>query len=326
MTHPTTVSEEAEPVRRGRLLAAVESVRTERTHRTVFGQAKILHIMEGSVEIETLDGTHRLGPGMSFALGAGRWCRLQPLSRVRSWTVYADESFLRMQMAWFLPDKARVHVGLHPHEWDGGPMVLAPGLPALRQLEPLWRQMSVLEETKHSPETVAIRTVELFARWMSIIVPVFLSSELDSSLAGRFPTPVDGRLTDLGRIGHVGRATELLREQMDEPWTVGGLARAVAVSRTHLTRLFVTHTGVAPLRFLTQIRLTEFTRLIEETDFSVAHAAKTVGWEDPRVASTWFRRRYGITPSQYRLSPHPHRVDDETCDSCAELGWRGQAR
>ena len=60
-----------------------------------------------------------------------------------------------------------------------------------------------------------------------------------------------------------------------------------------------------PMRYLTEIRLTEFTRLIDETDWTVARAAGAVGWRDPRVASRWFSRRYGITPSQYRASGRP---------------------
>ena len=104
---------------------------------------------------------------------------------------------------------------------------------------------------------------------------------------------------------HVGRAVQRLRDRRVESGTATGLARSVAVSRTDLTRLFVACTGFPPMRYLTEIRLTEFTRLIDETDWTVARAAGAVGWRDPRVASRWFSRRYGITPSQYRASGRP---------------------
>ncbi|GAA2583950.1 hypothetical protein GCM10009862_23810 [Microbacterium binotii] len=51
---------------------------------------------------------------------------------------------------------------------------------------------------------------------------------------------------------------------------------------------------------LIELRLTEFTRLIEETDLTITEAARSVGWNDPRVATIRFQRRYGITPSRYR--------------------------
>ncbi|MGD7731614.1 helix-turn-helix transcriptional regulator [Propionibacteriaceae bacterium G57] len=87
---------------------------------------------------------------------------------------------------------------------------------------------------------------------------------------------------------------------MGEPWTVTSLAQELALSRTHLTRLFSTHMGASPMRFLTEVRLTEFSRLIDETDLSVHQASQAVGWADPRVASAWFSRRFGVTPTRYR--------------------------
>ncbi|WP_169516540.1 helix-turn-helix transcriptional regulator [Gulosibacter molinativorax] len=155
---------------------------------------------------------------------------------------------------------------------------------------------------------------------MSVIAPTFLTPELAEGLgepAESVLRPIQGRLTDTATLGHVGRAVWLLKERMDEPWTVASLAQSVAVSRAHLTRLFAAHTGLSPIRFLTEVRLTEFTRLIEETELSVTHAAQKVGWPDPRIASAWFSRRFGLTPLQYRLNPHPHLTDRDRCDHCA---------
>jgi AraC-like DNA-binding protein len=294
------------------LLTAVESVRAAPIHRAVFEHAKIIYVMDGDAEVSTATGVQRLAQGSSFALGAGRWCRVLPLPSVRLWTIYADERFLRTQMGWFLPDKRRVRAGVHPHEWSGDPLVLHPGIAVLSKIEPLWRQISVLHSAANPPETIAVRTVELFARTVEAILPMFLAPE-DSNGGATAPSalpPVTGRLTDSMVVGHVGRAVQLLRAHIAEQWTVAALAQAVAVSRTHLTRLFVAQTGVPPMRFLTETRLTEFTRLIEETDMSVAAAARSVGWTDSRTASRWFAKRFGVVPSQYRTHPHPHHADD----------------
>lgn len=290
-------------------LTAVESMRSVRTRRVVFTQAKIVHVMDGAAGLETAMGTQRLGPGMSFAVGAGRWCRIHPEPIVRVWTVYADEAFLRTLMTWFLPDRSRVLAGVHPDEWEGGPLILSPGIATLQQIEPLWRQLSVLRDGAHPPEVIATRTVELFSRWVHIVAPSFLN--LEAELTTDEPwTPIDGCLADAGTISPVDRAVRLLRSRLREAWTVTKLSEAVALSRSHLTRLFVKHTGIAPMRFLAESRLTEFTRLVEETDLSIASAARFVGWNDPRVASSWFYKRHGITPSQFRRRPHPHEVDD----------------
>jgi len=290
------------------VLTAVESVRTLPTNRAVFAHAKIVHVIEGAVDVMTEHGTHHLTPGMALALGEGQWCSMTPVPRVRMWTIYVEEGFLRSQMAWFLPDRSRVLSGLHPHEWDGAPMVLEPGMPTLRQVEPIWRQIAMLNDESNSPEFAAVRAIELFSQWAGIVIPLFLRPDAEHG-ERLLRHPVRGRLTNSMTIGLVGDAVRLLRQRMGEPWTVKSLAREVALSKTHLTRLFVRQTGISPMRFLSELRLVEFTRMIEETDVSVAYAAKSVGWADPRVASARFSRRFGISPTQYRLNPHLHHLE-----------------
>lgn len=268
--------------------------------------------MEGAVEVDTANAKHFLTAGASLAIGANRWHGLRPRPRARIWTVYLDEVFLREQMRWLLPDRRRVRPGIHPDDWGAGSRLLHPGVTALELLEPLWRQMNVLNDGTRTPEFAAARTIELFAHWAGIVVPAILAPEIepvDATRTSSVTGPVRGRLTDSAALGPTCRAVRLLRERMNEPWTVRVLAEEVALSRAHLTRLFVQRTGVAPIRFLTEVRLTEFTRLIEETELSITRAAHLVGWTDPRIASGWFYRRFGITPSHYRLNPHPHHVE-----------------
>ncbi|WP_347125381.1 AraC family transcriptional regulator [Microbacterium sp. SY138] len=295
-------------------LIAVESTRTLPTNRVVFDDARIIHVMEGATEVETADTRFLLEAGASLAIGGGRWCSMRPRLRARMWDIYIDESFLRAQLALLLPDRTRVQRGFHPHEWNGGPLSLSPGVARLQRLEPLWQQMRLLPGRAHLPEVAAARNVELFARWMSIVAPTFLAGEVTddpSPSTAQVQSAVRGRITDTATLGSVGRAVWLLRERMREPWTLTTLSDSVALSRAHLTRLFTLRTGISPIRFLTEVRLTEFTRLIEETELSISYAAQTVGWRDPRIASAWFVRRFGVTPSKYRLTPHPHHTTRE---------------
>lgn len=289
---------------------AVESSRTLPMARAVFAQAKIVHVLEGRALVETALGPHELRPGSALTLGAGVWCSLRPSPMVRTWTLYLDETFLRMQMSWFLPDKGRVRPGVHPYEWDGSPLVLEPGMMTLRRLEPLWRQLSIVSDRGVEPERAAARAVALFARAVELSLPVLLTPGHACETA-EMPrrSPVAGRLSSSAATGHAAHAAQMLRTRMAEPWSVDRLASRVALSRSHLTRLFTARIGLAPMRFLTEVRLTEFTRLIEETDLPVTSAAREVGWNDSRVAAAWFRRRYGVSPSSFRLHPHPSNDD-----------------
>lgn len=109
----------------------MESVRTERIHRAVFGHAKIVHVLEGCARIETATGTHEFPAGTAMALGAGRWCTVQPESSVRMWTVLLDEAFLRAHMRWVLWDVRRALPGTHPDAWDGSALILRFGVEVL---------------------------------------------------------------------------------------------------------------------------------------------------------------------------------------------------
>lgn len=287
-------------------ITVIEMVRRLPTARTVFPFAKIVNVVDGVCEIRTKERSVLLSAGSAVAVGAGRWCQLVPKPEVRAWTVYADDALWRRQMECFLPIKQRLVPGLHPDDWDGTPLVLHVGEERLHALEPIWRQLSLLDTNRQPLELVTARTIELVARWVAEVVPVFLAPDARSEGLVDAWHPVDGRLTDPVLVGHIGKAVRVLCARLAEPWTVSSLAREVALSRTHLTRLFARYAGAPPMRFLTEVRVTEFTRLIEETDMSLACASQAVGWSDPRVASRWFRQRFGVTPSQYRTALSMH--------------------
>lgn len=302
------VPQESAPLQSGSpmRITVIEMVRRLPTARTVFPFAKIVNVVDGVCEIRTRERSVVLSAGSTVAVGAGRWCQLVPKPEVRVWTVYADDELWRRQMECFLPIKQRLVPGLHPDDWDGAPLVLHVGKERLHALEPIWRQLSLLDTNRQPLELVTARTIELVARWVAAVAPVFLAPDARSESLIDAWRPVDGRLTDPVLVGHIGKAVHVLRARLAEPWTVSSLAREVALSPTHLTRLFTRHAGAPPMRFLTEIRVTEFTRLIEETDMSLACASQAVGWSDPRVASRWFRQRFGIAPSQYRTALSMH--------------------
>ncbi|GAB3613956.1 hypothetical protein GCM10027415_22960 [Humibacter ginsengisoli] len=274
-------------------------------NRAIFDHAKIVYVFEGNARVETERGIVDMREGDALALGAGAWCSVRPLPQIRMWTLYVDEPLLRNQMNWLLPNPDRVQPGVHPSEWTGGPLLLRPGMAVLLRVEPLFRQVSVLRDGSVEPEVATVRALALLLRATEMLLPVLLD-------ARRFPLapvadgfPIRGTLTSAASVGHVGRAVQHLRQNLAHQWNVDLLSRSVSLSRTHLTRQFTSLVGLPPMRFLNEVRLTEFTRLIEETDETIEAAARAVGWTDARVAAAWFRRRFGISPSHYRSHPHP---------------------
>ena len=289
----------------------LESVRTLPVPAVAFAHAKIVHVMAGQTHIRTSAGERILTAGEVMVLGAGVWCAAVPAPRVRTWTIYLNQAFLQQHMLWALPGPERVRPGFHPTGWDGQGLFFRSGGDVLSRMEPLLRRMSVVSH-RPGPETVA-SLMAMFAQTVEFVVPALVTDTHGDTPAGGATV---GRLTGPLPVPEVTRAAELLRGCVAHPWTVAELAAGVVLSRSQLNRRFVEGLGLAPMRWLTELRITEFARLIEETTLPVDAAARRVGWEDRRVAAYWFRRRYGTSPTDFRRFSPLNCAGESPCVLC----------
>lgn len=99
----------------------------------------------------------------------------------------------------------------------------------------------------------------------------------------------------------VGQALSLLHSDVAHPWTVAGLAAQVGVSRAALGRRFTALLGEPPMTYLAGWRLALAADLLVSSDATVATIARHVGYSTPFSLSAAFKRRYGVSPQQYRL-------------------------
>ncbi len=77
------------------------------------------------------------------------------------------------------------------------------------------------------------------------------------------------------------------------------IAGAVGLSVDYFGRAFKALFGRTPLDYLTNHRLSEAKRLMVETDLSISEIARRTGYDDIHYFSYIFKRREGITPSQF---------------------------
>ncbi|HZC71786.1 MAG TPA: AraC family transcriptional regulator [Jatrophihabitans sp.] len=100
----------------------------------------------------------------------------------------------------------------------------------------------------------------------------------------------------------VGGALRLLHTRPDQPWTLAGLAEAVAVSRATLARRFQLLVGQPPMAYLTEWRLTMAADLLRDSRESIESIARRVGYGNAFAFSTAFKRAHGATPRDYRAA------------------------
>jgi AraC family transcriptional activator of mtrCDE len=111
--------------------------------------------------------------------------------------------------------------------------------------------------------------------------------------------PVYGVLALLGQRATAKAVIAMLRDPSYE-WTLDELAARAAVSRATLIRSFERISGVAPLAFLTELRLALARRRFATTRDPISQIAADVGYQSETALSRAFYRRFGVRPGKFR--------------------------
>ncbi|MDD2457747.1 MAG: AraC family transcriptional regulator [Eubacteriales bacterium] len=98
----------------------------------------------------------------------------------------------------------------------------------------------------------------------------------------------------------VTTAIHQMEEHVAGGLSLSDLAQVAKVSPYYLIKLFVRQTGLTPMAFWQQMRLSEAKRLLHQTDWTIERIADTVGLVPASHFIAVFRRVEAITPGQYR--------------------------
>ena len=99
---------------------------------------------------------------------------------------------------------------------------------------------------------------------------------------------------------HLLRARDLADRSYSEPLDLEALARTAHVSPRHFSRSFRSTFGETPHQYLLTRRLERARHLLRTTDLSVAGICLEVGFTSVGSFTTTFRRRVGVSPTEYR--------------------------
>ena len=100
----------------------------------------------------------------------------------------------------------------------------------------------------------------------------------------------------------VQRVIELMHGDPSRNFTLGKMAESVNLSPPYFCYLFKSITGVPPAKYLKSLRLQQAATLLTTTFLSVKEIVSRVGLTDESHFVRDFKRRYGLTPSEYRNS------------------------
>ncbi|SIN68653.1 helix-turn-helix domain-containing protein [Halodesulfovibrio marinisediminis] len=102
----------------------------------------------------------------------------------------------------------------------------------------------------------------------------------------------------------VAKAIEYFHVHLDVPILLEELAAMLGCTSYHLIRLFRLQKGMTPYAYLTQLRLEKARNLID-SGVSFSDVATQVGLSDQSHLTRQFKKRYGLTPGQYKKQRMP---------------------
>lgn len=96
-------------------------------------------------------------------------------------------------------------------------------------------------------------------------------------------------------------AREYMQKKFAEPEiSLEVVAAEIGLTTTYFSSLFKKETGETFVEYLTRLRLEEAMRMLEETDEKIYSVAEKTGYPDAGYFSYIFKKKYGISPIQYR--------------------------
>lgn len=245
---------------------------------------KMVFTLSGWARVASSTGEVALAAGSILTVPPGLECSVFPVGYARTVTFYFHPDYLTDQIRWLPLGHPLVHCLHRALESEPALHTLHLGSAAMSDLAPRLVSLSQLPEGEATDFTM-----------LSIALDVFdavgrLSGQTKGTTASdsiKAPCQV------------VAAAVALLQAHLRRDWSVKGLAQAVALSPSQLTRLFRAHLGISPAAFLRQLRSERMAELLATTRMSIGDAAEAVGWRDLATASRSFKQRFGIAPSAY---------------------------
>ena len=105
--------------------------------------------------------------------------------------------------------------------------------------------------------------------------------------------------TQSSRASLFHEAQAIIEHEYGDDVAVDGLAQRVLASRRQLQRAF-TDAGTSVRAELGAVKMRQAAKLLVSSSLPVGAIASRVGYRQPAHFADAFRRRHGMTPSQYR--------------------------
>lgn len=131
----------------------------------------------------------------------------------------------------------------------------------------------------------------------------YLAEFLVRAIRPQTPNAPGRRLTSYfqanSRKQIIQQAMDFMLSNLEKPISLLDIARAVAVSRSHLEHAFKKHTGRSVMSHLQELRIQKAKRLLLESSLNISRIAAECGYSSLHLFSRRFRKLVTMCPTEY---------------------------
>ena len=110
----------------------------------------------------------------------------------------------------------------------------------------------------------------------------------------------NARQKDEEAISMVNMAKTAMFDAVEEDVTMPEIAQRLNISYTKFRRLFKEYTGLSPAQYFINLRIHRAKEMLRGTAASIKEISIILQFENPEYFATLFKKRTGITPSEFR--------------------------
>jgi two-component system response regulator YesN len=98
----------------------------------------------------------------------------------------------------------------------------------------------------------------------------------------------------------ISKAKDFIEENYRKDISLDDVSRTVDISSYYFSKLFKEETGENFIEYLTNIRIENAKKLLQNRDLSIKNICVDTGYGDPNYFSRIFKKLVGVTPTEYR--------------------------
>ncbi len=135
---------------------------------------------------------------------------------------------------------------------------------------------------------------KLTLKCLSTQIAVHMFRQIDSNMPFLFSSDCNTAKKN------IDRAIEYLRNQYDGKYSLDETAGMAHLSPYHFIKVFKSYTGKTPYEYLMHVKIEKAKELLTAHNLSITEICFMCGFNNPSNFATLFKRKVGVTPSQYR--------------------------